>query len=168
MTLKMEKYEYDSQNWFFQYYSQNWTCFFVKMTFFSTLNFFFNTTQRIEILQYNSEDSTFFPDMTQSIELFLYDSLNWTFFFKKYDLTHRIEPLSMNFFFKMTQRVEVFLSDSKNWTFLVFQCDSKNWNVSSQNVSKNLTSLSCELFFTWLKELNFFFLNMTQKNWTLF
>ena len=124
---------------------------------------FSNTTQRIQ----------FFSDLTQSIELFLYDTLwielflfqeiwldssNWTSFY---------EPL-----FKMTQRVEVFLSDSKNWTFLVFQCDSKNWNLFSQNVSKNLTSLSWELFLhdsknlifsIWLKEFNL--LLFDSKNW---
>ena len=40
-----------------------------------------------------------------------------------------------------------------------------NWNLFSQNVSKILTSLSYELFLTWLKELIFFFFENNSKNW---
>ena len=93
--------------------------FFLKMTFyFRHWTFFLNTTQRIEILQYDSEDSIFLW-YDSKYWTFLYDTL-WIelFFFKKYDLTHRIEPLFMNLSsrwlkelksFFLTQRIEPFL-----------------------------------------------------------
>ena len=166
-------FQKDSKNWsFFLLWLSKWNLFEVQIRltelyFFHTTHrielfwkwlfwdielFFLNTTQRIEILQYDSEDSTFF---------LWYDSKYWTFFvwlselnffFKKYDLTHRIEPLFMNLFFKMTQRVEVFLSDSKNWTFLVFQCDSKELKCFFSKCLKELN-----LSFMWT------FLYMTQR-----
>ena len=161
---------YDSQNefffwntntthrtdFFFQYDLQNWTFFFWIWLFFLTLNFFLNTIQRSEILQYDSEDSTFFSDMTQSIELFLYDALWIELFFKKYDLTHRIEPLFMNLFsrwlkelksFFLTQRIEPFLfSNVTQRIELFFSKCLKEFNLSF-----------IWTIFTWLKELNFFF-----------
>ena len=163
VTLKIFflKYEYDSQNWFcFQYDSQNWTCFFENDFFFLTLNFFLNTTRRIEILQYDSEDSTFFSDMTHRIDPFFRVTLWIELIFKKYDLPHRIEPLFMNLFsrwqkelnsFFLTQRIEPFLFsnvtqrieilqyDSEDSTFFFLWYDSKYWT-----------------FFVWLSELIFF------------
>ena len=89
-------------------------------------------------------------------------------------MTQRIEPLilffsiwlKMNFFFwsTKTQRIEFFqyfsnffLYDSKNWTLFclsmtqrieLFLFDSKNWTL---------------FFWIWLKELNYFSVNTTQR-----
>ena len=175
VTLKMFfflKYEYDSQNWIF----------------------FLNTIQRSEILQYDSEDSTFFSDMTQSIELFLYDSLDWSFF-KKYDLTHRMEPLFMNLFsrwlkelksFFLSHRIELFFFFEKmlkelksffsecliefNLSFMwtIFLHDSKNFTFFSMWLKElNLVLNMIQRFFSLrLKELNL--LLFDSKNWALF
>ena len=134
------------------------------MTFFGHWTFFFNTTQRIEILQYNSEDSTFFlwydskywtffvwlselnlfsRNMTWLIELNLF---LWTFFsrwlkeLKSFFLTQRIEP---SLFSNVTHRIEMFLLKMSQRIEPLFHV---NFFVHD---SKNLT-----FFSMWLKELN--------------
>ena len=123
--------------------------FFLKMTFFRHWTFFWirlkelkfsNTTQRIPLSLI----------WLKVLNFFLNDSLNWTFFSRNMTWLIELNLFLWTSFLKMTQRVEVFLSDSKNW------------NVSSQNVSKNLTSLSCELFIHDPKNLTLF-LNMIQR-----
>ena len=145
VTLKMffffTKYEYDSQNW---------TCFFEHDFFFFDIELFF-------FFEYDSKKWNS-PIRLRGFNFFLwYDSKNWTFFvwlselnffFKKYDLTHRIEPLFMNFFSRWQKELKSFFW-LKNWTFLVFQCDSMNslrqtgkkFNALRQ-VRKKLNSLS--------------------------
>ena len=96
---------------FFQYDSQNWTCFFfLNMTFFFDIELFFfwirleemkfsNTTQRIQLFSLIWLQELNLFCMTLWIELFFQeiwlDSSNWTSFYE--------------FLFKMTKRVEVFL-----------------------------------------------------------
>ena len=67
----------------------------------------------------------------------------WLKELKSFFLTQRIEPF---LFSNVTQRIEIFFS---------------------QNVSKNWTSLSYELFCTWLRELNFFS-QFDSKSWAFF
>ena len=89
---------------------------------------------------------TWLKDLT-----FFSDSQTWTFFFLMWlEELDFFFGLKVHFFFKkkkVTQRIELFFS---------------------QNVSKNWTSLSYELFFSWLKELNSFFFQYDSKNWFLF
>ena len=113
--------------WLF-YVSQTCT-FFCKKKYFSKKKK--KTTQRIDpLLSLRLSKWNFFEIRIRLTELifFQYDSQNWkTFFcmtlwidlfFKKYDVTHRIEPLFMNIFsrwlkelksFFLTQRIEPFL-----------------------------------------------------------
>ena len=120
--------------------------FFWKWLFFSTLNFFFEYDSKKRNSPIRLRGFHFFSLIWLKVLNFFVWLSELNFFFKKYDLTHRIEPLFMNLFSRWLKELKSF-SDSKNWTFLVCQCDSKNWNLFSQNVSKNLTFLSCEFFF---------------------
>ena len=192
--------EYDSENWnfswvfymstFFKNDAENWTLFSLNMT------------QRIEPFSYLKQRNELLFLWYEWLQEFFFKqkySMNWTFWnmtqriehlnhvSKKYsesgtllkwffEMTHRIEPLFLNLF-KMTQRVEVFLQyDSKSSTFLVFQYDSKNWTIFFFKLTQRIVC-----FLIWLKELNPFSLNMTQriepfvflnkkcsKNWTSF
>ena len=101
-------------------------------------------------------------------------------------MTHRIEPFFWTFsrwlkelksFFNMTQRIEpfVFLKMSQRIELFFKKKTSKNW-----------TSVSFELLFSWLNELNFFYIWLEElslfkydlkswiffeyhsKNWTFF
>ena len=124
------KYEYDSQNWiFFQYESQNWSSFFLNMTFFFTLNFFFeydskNWNSPIRLRGFN-----FFSLIWLKVLNFFVWLSEFILFFKKYDLTHRMEPLFMNLFsrwlkelksFFLTQRIEPFLFSNVTQRIKIF------------------------------------------------
>ena len=115
-------------------------------------------------------------------------SVDWTF----WNMTRRIEHLNhvskrrlrewnyLKFFFEMTHRIEPFF-----WTFsiwlkelnpLFFSKRLKELNIFFKKCSKNWTSLSFELLFTWLNELNFFSIWLEElslfkydsKSWTFF
>ena len=173
-------------NYFFKYDEKNGTLFFKYDAKKCT---FFKKTQRIELsfffwlwltelifFEYDSQNWTFFPF------LWIWPK-NWTPFFLT--MTHRIEPfnfwiglteLNLPFF---TQRIEPFFlfeNHSKNWIF--FFRDSKNWTFfqyDSQNGTFFNTNQRIELLFfwntthrngliswIWRKELDSYFLNMTQ------
>ena len=68
--------------------------------------------------------------------------------------TQRIEPS----FHKCLEELNFLKKkhDSQNWT--IFPCDSRNWTLLS-----NMSHRKLNLSFTWLKELNPSFLNMTQR-----
>ena len=170
MTQRIEvPFSYDSKNWtlfslclnelnpFDRYDSQNWTLFWTWLTdFFEKKN------------EYDSQELNLFSlNMTQRIEPFfcMTLSVNWTFFFKKYDLTHRIEPLVMNLFSIWLKELNLLL-----WTS--FQYDSKNWTLlkMSQRIeplfhSKNwiFFNMTQRFFQIDSKELNPLF-SMTQRN----
>ena len=155
---------------FFQYDSQNW---FFWIWLFWDIELFFNTTQRIEILQYNSEDSTFF---------LWYDSKYWTFF--SFNLTQRIEPFfsigfkGLNSFIEYdSKNLTFFELDPKGWTFLLSMTQRIEpfffWNMTQTitfgkgskivfNDPQNWTNEKQEL-----KELNLFFW-VWYKEWNLF
>ena len=115
-------------------------------------NWFFFLTQRIE---------PFLSDRTQRIEPFLFESKTWELAFEHDSMIWAS-----------------FLHDSKNWTFSgiwlnglntfvraqvtqstepFLECVSNNW-VFFLNVTRRINFL-----FTWLKEFNNFFFNMTQR-----
>ena len=134
---------------FIEYDSMNWTSF-LSMTQRIWIFFFENdpkkwTNKKKEMKQLNrfllwfKELNFFFSKKDSNKWVFEYDSQNWTLFLNFFKMTQRVEPFV---FLKMSQRIELFFFFSK--------C-SKNW-----------TSLSFELFFTWLNELNFF-LNLTRR-----
>ena len=113
------------------------------------LNFFSNTTQRIEPSFRNMTQRTqlFFLKMTPRIDFFFeYNSQNWTLFS---NTTHRIEP----FFFNVTHR---------NWKHF-FQRDSWKLNPFFEGDPKD--------FFLqkfWLTEMIDPVWKNDSKNWTLF
>ena len=158
LNLKYFSEKNDSKNWsLFHYDSQKWIFFEVRIRP-TELNFFENDFFRhwTFFFEYDSKNwnslirlrgfNFFSVIWLKVLNFFLYDSLNWTF---SRNMIWLIElNLFMNLFSRWLKELKSFFQyDAKNWTFLVFQCDSKNWNLFSQNVSKNLTSLSYELFF---------------------
>ena len=146
---------------FLEYDSKNWT-------------FYLNTTHRIEpFCEIWLKELNFFEYDSKNWTLFLDDSKKWTLFFLL-NMTQRIEQIFLNmrqriepFFFPWIWRKELnsfFECDSKSWIF--FERDSKNlfifffekmrlWEMNLfQYDSKN---------WIWLKWLNFYFPNMTQR-----
>ena len=154
------KYECDSQK-FFSIRLTELIFFFLNMTFFLTLNFFFwIRLQELKFSNTTQRNNFFFSDMSQRIaplfhmnffymtqrtqpffqcesKIFLYESKSWTSFwiwFKRIELSRKkAERID---FLNMTQRIELFLNMTR-----------KNWTS----------------FWVWFKELNLF-LSMTQKS----
>ena len=165
-------------------------------------------TQRIEPF-------SFLKNMTQRMELFFKKWLKELIFF--WNMTHTIEPLVMNLFFNMTQRIELFCFldliftvwlrefnfwkkkkktywrkelnltswvwrkelnplqkyDSKNRTFFSKEKDSKNWTfwekwLKELNLFFSNTTQRIEFFFNTTHRIEPFLLVYDAKNWTLF
>ena len=162
MTQRIEpSFRYVWMNWtHLTDYSQNWTLFWTWLKFF-----FFLTNE------YDWQNWIFSLIWLKVLNFFCMTlSVNWTFFFKKYDLTHRIEPLVMNLFSirlqelnlssNMAQRIEFLFSISQR--IGVFQYDSLK--ITQRIVFSWLKEL---IFFIWVKEFNSFF-KYDAKNGTLF
>ena len=111
------------------------------------LFFFLNTTQRIELFNFERKRLHFSWIWRKELNPFFseYDAKNRTIFS---DMTQRSEPL----FSDMIQRnwTSFFWYDSKNWTSFLLVCHSKNWTF---------------FFLIWLKEMKLF--KDDWKNWTL-
>ena len=125
MTLKMYFFEVRMRLteliFFFSIRLTELIFFFLNVTFFVTLNFFFEFDSKIWSSPIRLRGITFFlwyvskNSTSLSYELFLHDSKNLTFF------------NTSQIFFLMSQRVEpLFEYDSKNWPFF-FEYDAKNW-----------------------------------------
>ena len=142
--------------------------------------FFFNMTQRIELLKYDSKNWTLLPNtthrikdyffnLTQRIEcdskhwilVFQLDSKNWTFFFS---MTWRLELSFRN----MSHRIKPFWKKKERWLEeLIF----RKISIKLKKHSLMIQRINWALFFRmtqrfcWirLKESNFFFVNMTPR-----
>ena len=89
------------------------------------------------LFQYESTNRTHFSNMSQRIEPFLkYDSKNWFYFWI------------------LTQRIELFWIWRKELILFLLNFDNKELNFLFKNDSMN---------WIWLKGLNFFFFNLTQR-----
>ena len=174
---------------FWKFDSKNWTIFFT--IWLTELNLFFYMAQRIEPFLFLNITLRIEPDLcfkkkkqlelisfSKRMDLFFtwHEELNLFF----WNVTQRIEPFffwlwlkELNCFFNYDSKNWTLWCDPKNWTPL-FECDSKNWTLLFECDSKNWTffySMSPKeiLWKICLKELNPFFLNMTQKkNWSFF
>ena len=158
MTQRIEPIFYCDS--FFKKNSKNWTLFTKKMT--QRIEHFSCMTQRIEPS----------VNVTQRVEFFerdwkngtwKNDSKNWNFL----SMTQRID-----FFLNVTQRIETFFFeyDAENWNLFlwIWRRELNPFSFSPQRI-ETFSSLPqmIELFFQkfyWLKELNFFFSDMTQRN----
>ena len=149
------------------------------------LDFFFNVTQRIPFVKYDSNGTFFLQIWHKELNFFEYDSKIW-FFSKKKPLTEfnlfssnitkelafiswiwRTELkiffqicLELNFFFQIRlKHLNTFGKyDSKNWTFY-FWLDSKYWILYFEYGSKNWTLFDVTQRIVFQKN--------DSKNWTL-
>ena len=90
---------------------------------------------------------------------FLHVSKTWALKTWLKDLNPLFEHIAKNWtLVKMTQRIEPsFLHDSKTWAFFF-----KKYDLQELNLLKNMTR-RIGPFLAWLKDLNLFFLIMTQR-----
>ena len=162
-------FQYDSQSWTaFQCVSKNWTAsqfgpkkiglfqkWLKELNSFDSKNWAFSLFEKKE---HDSKNWTFFIYISQSIEpSFSHDSNSWTFFqkfgSKNWTFFLRLASQTWTFFENMTQRIFlIWLTELDHFCgvfkeFNFFQYDSKKIN------------LICK----WRKELNPFFLKMTQR-----
>ena len=185
------KYDSKELNPFFIeiWFKKNWIFFCIRNMTQKELYLFFlkYDSKRIESF-FSRELNLFDLDMIQRIEPFVsitqsfsymiqrfflkkikwlkelkffttYDSKNWLFFFWTYvqklilfSMIHRIEP-SLHDSKNCTLLLEY---DAKNWT-LFLEYDAKNWNLLLNKWLKEL------IHFSWIKELNLFSKNTTQR-----
>ena len=99
------------------------------------------------LFQYESTNRTHFSNMSQRIEPFFYfDSKNWTFF--EYWLKE------LNFF----------EYDAKNWTFFLgYDAKIDPFLLNFDNKELNFLFKNDSMNWIWLKGLNLFFFNLTQR-----
>ena len=157
------------------------------LTWRNALNFFF-CRKELSLVQNGSKNWIGFFDVTQRIELFsliclteltffLYDSQNWTFLKKITQGNEFFSNMTQRIVFfqkKKTQRIECFFNISQRTDFFMIQriffYDAKNWTLFVRIWRKEWNPFFCEydsknwtFFLICLKELSFFFLNMTQR-----
>ena len=151
------KYEYESQSCIFSIrITELIFFFFLNMTFFFQnwiIFFFLNTTRRIEILQYDSEDSTFFSPIWLK-------ELNLSCF-----------PMWLNeFFAENRKKVQCIASSKKKAQF--FESNNKRFNSLSPNSKKKKNSSILRVMWRkvqfWRKKSIFCLFFNPNFNWVTF
>ena len=121
------------------------------------LDFFFNVTQRIPFVKYDSNGTFFFKYDTKNWTFFEFDSKNGIFFQK-----NRLTELNL-FSSNMTQRIEPFIS----WIWrldldLFSKYDSKSWTVFEN--SFDMTQRFELILLIWLEEMNSFLIRLEEMS----
>ena len=119
------------------------------------LDFFFNVTQRIPFVKYDSNGTFFFKYDTKNWTFFEFDSKNGIFFQK-----NRLTELNL-FSSNMTQRIEPFIS----WIWrldldLFSKYDSKSWTIFEN--SFDMTQRFELILLIWLEEMNSFLIRLEE------
>ena len=120
------------------------------------LDFFFNVTQRIPFVKYDSNGTFFFQIWHKELNFFWVWLKEWNFFQKKNRLTE-LNLFSSN----MTQRIEPFIS----WIWrldldLFSKYDSKSWTIFEN--SFDMTQRFELILLIWLEEMNSFLIRLEE------